>query len=191
MNEEEVCRLIEAALPYFAEAEATGETIVRRLVATGVPPDVATQIVVFVPAAFARVLLHPYSPQWQDTFRLMSLTDNSYKHLHLSQEPVFYSAMEMAIDLAAQNAWTPLHDLVGQWSADVKCASRFLEQGQDINGIWLTELMVLADIGPRGPSLLHGPTGKLPRSRKPLPSMAPLDPKPEPDAWAKPWWKFW
>jgi hypothetical protein len=191
MSREQLLRIVEASLPYFAAEDATESRLEAQLMAEGIAPELARQLVVFVPAAFGRVLLRRFRPHFPDTFLLMTAEDGTYKRLFLADEPVFSTALTLAETLTDANAWTPGHQTVADWSAEIQVANSLRQKGNSLADIWFTEAVITSDIGPRGSSVhpmpIYPARQRTPGGLGAPPALKPPE-RPRP---RRPWWRFW
>ena len=148
--EQNLYSLIQASLPHFVPAEATEESVYELLVANQVHPDVATQIVVFVPVAFGRVYLRKFTSTFPQTFTLHYPNEQVVAGLLFNDEPVYRAATLLAEDIIASGSWqAELHFEVAAWSSEIDGFSQALVEGYAAEAISLKELNVFGDLGPR------------------------------------------
>lgn len=125
--------------------DATDERVLELLGADGINKDLAQQLLVFVPMAFAREPLEREGVAFPDKVILFSLRTPRRKIVRLSECCVYFAAKSLAYSVALSPTSQINRLLVAGRSAEFHLVNQLLMQGGRLGDIRFVEPAVLLD----------------------------------------------
>jgi hypothetical protein len=134
---------IASALRAFAGGASSEDDVIATLTAEGVSPIIAEKLSILLPLAFGRVLLSHLKPPPEFSMNALLLSrDGTWRPYDLAGDEIFKVAVEAATAMYHEGPRT-LFEPTATFSAEVDAVNKALEAGADLQGVQLSQTMIL------------------------------------------------
>ncbi|HVL13023.1 MAG TPA: hypothetical protein VM529_10690 [Gemmata sp.] len=156
------------AVPVFTRHAGGGLSVIRNeLENAGVPPQLAAELVEFLPLALARAMLDGMGVRFEDYYVRQTARGHVIGQKLLTDEPVFREGLAVANELSANSEEFMA---VAGWSVEYQAINKAMNAGSRPEDLRCAPPVVFADHDDARP---FDDTSAGPQSRP------------------KPWWQFW
>lgn len=126
----------EAAAAFFRNPKLEDDALVSGLIAFGADPLTAERIVQFLPIAFGRLFLEPYSPNFNNEFLLRNLESGREARGRFTEDSIFQACLAVGRNRSRDDL-----SVVARISAEVNAIEKLIAEGSNPGDVVYTELV--------------------------------------------------